>query len=125
VRPAWRSGCLVAGRRPIADHQLGPRERRCDVDRGQLPDRALGPPQPPDVEAVDPDQLAAPLDVDVALGARIARRLVRRRDARAGSFGEQLQAVAEQQSSFVISSCSSIRSSTTFGSWLGSSSLWR
>src|SRR5215218_7407723 len=42
----------------------------------KLPDRAVGALEPPDVEAVDADQLAGPVDVDVLLGAGIARRLV-------------------------------------------------
>ena len=36
--------------------------------RGVLPDGALGPLQAADVKAVDPDPLARPLGVDVALG---------------------------------------------------------
>jgi hypothetical protein len=72
----------------LADHELGPGERRCDVDRGQLPDRALGALQPPDVEAVDADQLAGPVDVDVLFGAGIARRLVG-----SGVAGDQPQAL--------------------------------
>jgi hypothetical protein len=55
----------------FADHQLGPRERGGDIDRSQLPDRAVRAPEPPDVETVDPDELARPVDVDVLLGTRV------------------------------------------------------
>ncbi len=59
-----------------ADDELGPGERGADVDRGQLPDRTLGPAQASDVEAVEADELAGPLDLDVRLGYRLLRRLV-------------------------------------------------
>ena len=48
-----------------ADDELGPRKRRGDVDRCELPDRAVGALQPADVEAVDADQLARALDVNL------------------------------------------------------------
>lgn len=82
----------------LADRQVGPRERRGDVDRGELPDRALGPSQAPDVEAVDPDQLAGPLSVDVLLGAGISRRLIGRGVAgdQPEPLGARVQAVAAE-----------------------------
>jgi hypothetical protein len=52
-----------------------------DVDRGQLPNRALRPLQAADEETVDTDQLARPLSLDVPLRRRLAGRLVRRRVA--------------------------------------------
>jgi hypothetical protein len=51
----------------FADDQLGPSVGGSDIDRGELPDRALGLAEPPDVETVDPDQLAWPLNVNVLL----------------------------------------------------------
>ena len=72
----------------LADHELGPGEGGGDVDGRQLPDRALGATQAPDVEAVDADQLARPLDVEVLLGAGIARRFVG-----GGVAGDQPQAL--------------------------------
>src|SRR5664280_3452404 len=51
----------------LADHKLGPGVGGGNVDRGELPDRALGASESADVEAVDPHQLAGPLNVDVAL----------------------------------------------------------
>jgi hypothetical protein len=62
----------------FADDELGPRERGSDVNCCELPDRALSAAQPSDVEAVDPDQLAGLIDVNVLHGARIARRLIGR-----------------------------------------------
>jgi hypothetical protein len=67
-------GGLVVG----ADDQLGLREGGVDVDRGELPDRAVGIPEPSDVKAVDADRFAGVVDVDVALGRGFARRLIGR-----------------------------------------------
>src|SRR3954452_13869145 len=50
--------------------QLSPAERRGDVDGRVLPDRALGPAQAADVEAVELDLLARLGRVDVTLGRR-------------------------------------------------------
>jgi len=87
--PASQLGCLLRARIALlGDHQLRPAEGRGDVDRGELPDLALGAPQAADVEAVDPDQLAGPGDVDVALWARIARWLIG-----SGVTGNQPQAL--------------------------------
>ena len=70
---------LFGGRVALfADHQFSPGKRGADVDRGQLPDRAFGPFQSADVEAVDPDQLTRRLDVDVLLRAWISGRLDRK-----------------------------------------------
>src|SRR5207344_3523176 len=62
------------------------------------PDLALGAPQATDVEAVDPDQLTGPGDVDVALGAGIARWLVGRRVAghQPQALGARVEAVAAE-----------------------------
>ena len=59
-----------------ADDQLGPGVGGVAVDRGELPDRALGATEAADVEAVDPDQLAGPLDVDVRFRLGLAWRFV-------------------------------------------------
>src|SRR5207344_662048 len=82
----------------LGDHQLRPAEGGGDVDRGELPDLALGAPQATDVEAVDPDQLTGPGDVDVALGAGIARWLVGRRVAghQPQALGARVEAVAAE-----------------------------
>jgi hypothetical protein len=61
------AGLLGDGVRVLADHELRPGVGGSDVDRCELPDRALGALQAPDVEAIDPDQLTGPLHVDVAL----------------------------------------------------------
>jgi len=50
--------------------QFGPRERRRDVDRGVLPDGALGARLAPDEEAVELDLLDWDLGVDVSLWRR-------------------------------------------------------
>ena len=50
--------------------QLGPAEGRGDVNRGVLPDGALGARQAPDVEAVELDLLARLGGVDVTLRRR-------------------------------------------------------
>src|SRR5207247_937887 len=70
----------LAGVRVVAaaDDQLGPGVGGVAVDRGQLPNGTVGALQPPDVEAVEADQLARPLDLDVRLRSRLARRLVGR-----------------------------------------------
>jgi len=61
---------------PPADDELRPGEGGAEVDRRQLPDRAFRAAQAADVEAVDPDQLARPVDLDVGLRRRLGRRLV-------------------------------------------------
>ena len=139
-----RGGGVVVG----ADDELGPGERGVDVDRGELPDRALGAAQASDVEAVDPDQLARPVDVDVLLGTGVARRLVGRGVAgdQPQPLGAGVQPVAAEHLPDAVGrdhdpapllarassdatrrgpspGCASekltIRSSTIFGSWLG------
>ena len=72
--PRKARGLLCGGiaRGRLGDHELGPGERGGDVDRRQVPVRPLGAAQAPDVEAVDPDQLAGMIDVDVPLGAWVA-----------------------------------------------------
>jgi hypothetical protein len=70
---------LATRLRPLplrAADELGPAERRGDVERAQLPDGAFRAGEPADVEAVDPDQLAWELRLDVPLRFRLARRLV-------------------------------------------------
>jgi hypothetical protein len=66
------------------------------VNRGQLPDRARGPAQAPDVEAVEADQLTRSLDLDVQLRLGLARRLVGR--AVASDQRESLRARVEPMS---------------------------
>jgi hypothetical protein len=58
----------------------------------------VGAAQTPDVKAVDPDQLAGPVHVDMALGPGVAWRLIRRGVAsdQAESLGARVQAVAAQ-----------------------------
>src|SRR5712691_3846681 len=57
--PAGELRGLLGGRVALpADDELGPGEGGVDVDRAQLPDRALAAAQAPDVETVDADQLA-------------------------------------------------------------------
>src|SRR5712691_727230 len=64
--PAGELRGLLGGRVALpADDELGPGEGGVDVDRAQLPDRALAAAQAPDVETVDADQLARALDLDV------------------------------------------------------------
>jgi hypothetical protein len=82
------AGLALVGARAVAADEFGPREGAVGVDRGELPDRALGAVEPTDVETVDADQLTRPGRVDVRLGRRLARRLVRRPVA-----GEQTQAL--------------------------------
>ncbi len=74
---AGELGGLLAGRVATgAADELGPGEGGRDVDRGQLPDGTLGAGQTADVEAVDADQLARPLGLDVSLRHSLAGRLV-------------------------------------------------
>jgi hypothetical protein len=68
---------LLGGRIVVgADDELGPGESAVAVDRGQLPDGAVGALEPADEEAVEADQLAGVIDLDVLLGLGLARRLV-------------------------------------------------
>ena len=61
-------GGLLRGRVALAaDDELGPGEGGVDVDRGQLPDGALCAAKPPQVEAVDPDQLTRMINLDMRL----------------------------------------------------------
>jgi len=60
----------------LADNELRPGKAGSDVDCGQLPDRALGASETADVEAVDPDQLAGTVNVNVLFRAGIPGRLV-------------------------------------------------
>src|SRR5215211_2291464 len=53
--------------------QLGPGEARGHVRRGVLPDRALGPREPAEVEAVELDLLTGLRGVDVALWRGLGR----------------------------------------------------
>jgi hypothetical protein len=50
--------------------QLGPAERRGDVDRGVLPDGPASAGQPANEETVELDLLTGQAGVDVALGRR-------------------------------------------------------
>src|SRR5207244_11690837 len=59
-----------------AADEVGPGVAGGDVDRGQLTDRAAGAVQPADEEAVDADQFAGSLSLDVALRLQLPRRLV-------------------------------------------------
>src|SRR5215204_3921454 len=65
-----------AGLSAWADDQVGPGVAGGDVDRAQLPDRPVGAVQAADEEAVDADQLAGPLGLDVPLRLGLARWLV-------------------------------------------------
>jgi hypothetical protein len=71
-RGGVRDGRAV-GRRA---NEVGPGERAVGVDRGDLPDGAFGVGEAADEEAVDADQLAGPVGVDVRLRRGLARRLV-------------------------------------------------
>jgi hypothetical protein len=72
-------GCLRRGRVALlADDELGPGIGGVEIDRRQLPDRTRGPTQAAEVEAVDADQLAGMVDLDVRLRGGLARRLVGR-----------------------------------------------
>src|SRR5215213_10750643 len=74
VRDAVQEFAGVARARvALAGVQLGPAEGRGDVDRGVLPDAALGARQAPDEKAVELDLLARLGGVDVALGRRRVR----------------------------------------------------
>jgi hypothetical protein len=64
-----------------AGDELRPGVRGGDVDRGQLPDRALRTLQPPDEEAIPAHQLARPLRLHVPLRLGLSRRLVGRCEA--------------------------------------------
>ena len=56
--------------------QLGPAERRGDVDRGVLPDGPASAGQPANEETVELDLLTGQAGVDVALGRRVGTALV-------------------------------------------------
>src|SRR5207244_7971375 len=73
---------LGAGRgAPRTTDELGPGEGGRDVDRGQLPDRALRARQAADEEAIEANQLPRTLRLDMPLPLRPGR-LVGRRIAR-------------------------------------------
>src|SRR5271165_1165166 len=72
----------------LADHQLSPGVGGAHVDRGELPDRAVGSFQPTHVETVDSDQLAGPTDVNVLLRPWVSGRLIGR-----GVPGDQPEAL--------------------------------
>jgi hypothetical protein len=59
-----------------ADDEVGPAVGAVAVDGGDLPDRAAAADQPTDEAAVDPDQFAWALNLDLRLGFGIARRFV-------------------------------------------------
>jgi hypothetical protein len=65
----------------LADHELRPCIGGGDVDRCELPDRALSALESSDVEAVDPDELTRPRDIDVLLRSGISGWLIRCRVA--------------------------------------------
>src|SRR6266516_2034990 len=70
---------LDRGRLPgRADDEVCPGVAGGDVDRRQLPDGAAGAVQAADEEAVDADQLAWTLSLDVALRLGLAGRLIGR-----------------------------------------------
>src|SRR4051812_1914867 len=72
----WASAevCSTVGPWLGADDQLRPGEGAVGVDRGDLPDGALGSVEAPDEKAVDADQLARTAGVDVRLRFRGPRR---------------------------------------------------
>jgi len=84
-RSALRSDCSAC---PPCRPPAPPRHRRRRRRSRELPDRALDARQAADEEAVDPDQLAGPGDVDVALWAGVSGRLVG-----SGVAGDQPQAL--------------------------------
>jgi hypothetical protein len=88
-----RRGLLRARVARGADDELGPGEGGEAVDRGQLPDGAVGALEAADEEAVEADELARPLDLDVRLRLGLPRRLVGRPVA--GDEGEPLRTGVE------------------------------
>ena len=93
------AGLAVVGARAVAADQFGPREAAVGVDRGELPDRALGAVQPTDLETVDADQLARPGRIDVRFGRWLAWRLGGRPVAseQTQALGARGQTVASQR----------------------------
>src|SRR5262249_53914207 len=70
-----RRGLRGSRSRGRADNEVGPGVGAVAVDRGDLPDGAAAAVQASDEEAVEADQLARPLRLDVRLRLRLARRL--------------------------------------------------
>lgn len=72
------AGLFCGGVSGGAVDQMGPCVGGVAVDRGDLPDRVLAAPETADEEAVDADQLAGPIGVDMPLGWGLAGWLVGR-----------------------------------------------
>src|SRR2546425_4771105 len=78
---AWRSGCPGCPGCSACRSQARPTRTRRRRRSRSAARSLLGALQTPDVKAVDADQLSGAIDIDVALGAGITRRLIGRRVA--------------------------------------------